>query len=110
MMVRGAAPAWSGDKVQRPIEAALAVHVLAVLALQDDVHFAHIVAVHLLVFGGVEAAEAHRLHHLLLVGTFTRKVSFGDDGTRSGSSSGGSRSGRRGRLRAAGRRRTAALE
>lgn len=43
-------------------------------------HTAHVIAVDLLPFGGVEIAEAHQFHHFLLVDTFPFQVGGGDNG------------------------------
>lgn len=62
------------DKVQRPIEATLTIHILAILALEDYMHFADIVALDFLVLGGVKRAKAHCLQHLNLFRRFTLQV------------------------------------
>lgn len=64
------------DKVERAIEAALAIHILAILALEDHMHFADIVALDFLVLGGVKCAEAHCLEHLNLFRRFTLQIGF----------------------------------
>ena len=43
------------DGIQRPIEAALSVHVLTVSPLHRDVNLSVVISLHLLVLGGVEA-------------------------------------------------------
>lgn len=60
----------SSDRIKGPVEAALAIHVLAILPLQDHLNCAmegFFVAKDMFAFSSLKAAEAHQLHHFGLL-------------------------------------------
>jgi len=66
------------NSVQRPIEAALAIHVLSVFALFADMYSGHIVAGYMFAFGRIERSKAHQFHHVLFFFGLTFQILFGD--------------------------------
>lgn len=67
-----------GNKIKWPIETAFAIHVLSILAFQNDVHLAISISIDFLIFCCVEATEAHHAHHLLFFGSFPFQIGFGN--------------------------------
>jgi len=61
----------SHDCVEGAVEAALAVHVLPVLALAEGVDGPHVVVLHLFILGRVEPTEPHNLHQVNLLLRFS---------------------------------------
>lgn len=56
-------------KVQWSIETTLPVHVLAVLALQNDVNCAYFISRYFLSLCSIKSTETHKLHHFLFIRT-----------------------------------------